>query len=30
LGQAVDFKVDGDALYLLDAAGNTVVSLQKR
>jgi heat shock protein HslJ len=30
LGQAVDFKVDGDALYLLDASGNTVVSLQKR
>ena len=30
LGQAVDFTIDGEALYFLDAAGNTVVSLQKR
>lgn len=30
LGQTVDFKVDGEALYFLDAAGKTVVSLQKR
>ena len=30
LGQVVDFKVDGDKLSFLDAAGNTVVSLQKR
>ncbi len=30
LGAVVDFKVDGDKLYLLDAAGNTVMSLQKR
>lgn len=30
LAQAVDFKIDGEALYFLDAAGNTVVSLQKR
>ena len=30
LGAVVDFKVEGGNLYLLDAAGNTVVSLQKR
>lgn len=30
LGLVVDFKVDGESLYLLDAAGNTVVSLEKR
>ena len=30
LGAVVDFKVVGDSLYLLDAAGNTLVSLQKR
>lgn len=30
LGAVVDFKVDGSSLYLLDAAGNTVVSLEKR
>lgn len=30
LGQVVDFKVDGTHLYFLDAAGNTVVSLEKR
>lgn len=30
LGQVVDFKVDGDKLYLLDAAGVAVVSLEKR
>lgn len=30
LGQAVDFRVDGNNLYLLDAAGNAVVALQKR
>lgn len=30
LGLVVDFKVDGENLYLLDAAGNTVVSLEKR
>lgn len=30
LGQVVDFKVDGTSLYLLDAAGNTVVALEKR
>ena len=30
LGQVVDFAVDGDDLYLLDAAGNTVISLARR
>ena len=30
LGQVVDFKVDGNNLYFLDAAGATVVSLAKR
>lgn len=30
LGQAVDFRVDGNTLYLLDAASNIVVTLQKR
>ena len=30
LGQVVDFNVDGNNLYLLDAEGTTVVSLQKR
>ena len=30
LGEVVDFKVDGDHLYLLDATGQTVLSLQKR
>lgn len=30
LGQVVDFKVDADNLYFLDAAGATVVSLAKR
>ncbi len=30
LGQVVGFNVDGNNLYLLDAAGATVVSLQKR
>ena len=30
LGGVVDFKVEGDKLYLLDAAGNVVMSLQKR
>ena len=30
LGQVVDFKVDGDKLSFLDAAGATVVSLEKR
>lgn len=30
LGQVVDFKVDGTLLYFLDAAGNMVVSLEKR
>jgi heat shock protein HslJ len=30
LGVTVDFKVDGTNLYLLDRAGNTVVSLEKR
>ena len=30
LGQVVDFKVDGDNLYFLDAAGTTVISLAKR
>lgn len=30
LGLVVDFAVDGNSLYLLDAAGNTVVSLEKR
>ena len=30
LGQVVDFKVDGNNLYFLDAAGVTVVSLEKR
>ena len=30
LGEVVDFKVDGDTLCLLNAAGQTVVSLQKQ
>lgn len=30
LGTVVDFKVEEDNLYLLDAAGNTAISLQKR
>ena len=30
LGQVVDFKVEGDTLFLLDAAGAVVVLLQKR
>ena len=30
LAQAVDFRIDGDSLYLLDAAGNTVVVLKRR
>ena len=30
LGQVVDFKVEGDNLYFLNAAGTTVVSLEKR
>ena len=30
LGQVVDFKVDGNNLYFLDAAGVTVVLLEKR
>lgn len=30
MGQVVDFKVDGNNLYLLDTAGNTVISLEKR
>ncbi|MBE6291939.1 MAG: META domain-containing protein [Bacteroidales bacterium] len=30
LGQVVDFKVEGDNLYFLNAAGTTVVSLAKR
>ena len=30
LGQVVDFKVEGDNLYLIDAAGTTVVTLAKR
>ena len=30
LGQVVDFKVEGNNLYLLDAAGATVMSLVKR
>lgn len=30
LGQVVDFKVDGDNLYFLDATGTTVISLAKR
>ena len=30
LGQVVDFKVDGDNLYFLDAAGTIVISLAKR
>ena len=30
LGQAVDFRVEGNNLCLLDATGNTVVALQKR
>lgn len=30
LGQVVDFKVEGSNLYLLDAAGATVMSLVKR
>lgn len=30
LSQVVDFKVDGNNLYFLDAAGSTVVSLEKR
>ena len=30
LGAVVDFKVEGDKLFLLDVAGNAVMSLQKR
>lgn len=30
LAQAVDFRIDGDSLYLLDAAGNTVAVLKRR
>ena len=30
LGKVVDFKVDGNNLYFLDAEGVTVVSLEKR
>lgn len=30
LGKVVDFKIEGDALSLLDAEGNTVIALQKR
>lgn len=30
LGEVVDFKVEGDNLYLLDAAGTTTVVLAKR
>lgn len=30
MSQVVDFKVDGTSLYLLDAVGNTVISLEKR
>lgn len=30
MGTVVDFKVEGDKLYLIDAVGNTVISLQKR
>lgn len=30
LGTVVDFKVEGDKLFLLDVAGNAVMSLQKR
>jgi len=30
LAQAVDFKVDGDALHFLDATGSSVVTLEKR
>ena len=30
LGQVVDFKVEGDNLYLLDAEGATIISLAKR
>lgn len=30
MGQVVDFKVDGNNLYLLDTAGSTVISLEKR
>ena len=30
LGQVVDFKVEGDNLYLIDASGTTIVTLAKR
>ena len=30
LGKVVDFKIEGDDLYLLDAEGKTVMALQKR
>ena len=30
LGRVVDFKIEGDDLYLLDAEGKTVMALQKR
>ena len=30
LGQVVDFKIEGNSLYLLDAEGNTEISLVKR
>ena len=30
LGQVVDFEVEGDNLYLLDAEGATIISLAKR
>lgn len=30
LGQVVDFKVEGNSLYLLNAEGNTEISLVKR
>lgn len=30
MSQVVDFKVDGTSLYLLDAVGNTMISLEKR
>jgi hypothetical protein len=30
LGVVVDFKVEGENLYLLDVTGNTVMTLKKR
>lgn len=30
LGSVVDFKVEGENLYFLDAAGSTVLTLEKR